>query len=216
MCCSSRLALTWSSAHTPAGSAIPASSCIASASSPTAASASAVSCADARCFLAPALPCLAAAAADAAADAPGGSCAPPLPSGATIAAAWLGSPFSPLDGGGASLVSLTPAAAATAAVAACIATATGPRCLFARRLSLRSSRRSAEFHRFLIWLSVRPGSSLAISAHLQRGHTSTRARSVSPVDRRRGRVGVACSERAARGLGMGDGRTDCLGCGVRR
>ena len=45
-----------------------------------------------------------------------------------------------------------------------IAAATGPRCLFASRLSLRSSRRSALFHRFLIWLSVRPGRSLAISA----------------------------------------------------
>ena len=62
--------------------------------------------------------------------------------------------------------SLAPPTAAAAAVAAVIAAATASFCLFASRLSLRSSRRSAEFHRFLIWLSVRPGSALAMSAHL--------------------------------------------------
>ena len=120
----------------------------------TAASALAVSCADARCFL-------------------------PTDLGAGLASAglagvggpppWLGERASRNAGTsshaavGPSLPSM-PAAAATAPVAAFIAAATGPRCLFASRLSLRSSRRSALFHRFLIWLSVRPGRSFAISA----------------------------------------------------
>mmetsp|Transcript_25830 Transcript_25830/g.61664 ORF Transcript_25830/g.61664 Transcript_25830/m.61664 type:complete len:201 (-) Transcript_25830:8-610(-) len=67
--------------------------------------------------------------------------------------------------GAVSMVSLVEAAR-RAAVAAAIAPTTGPRCLLAIRLNLRSSRRSALFHRFLIWLSVRPASCLAISAHL--------------------------------------------------
>ena len=51
---------------------------------------------------------------------------------------------------GISLASEAEPMAAAAAVAAAIADATAERCLFASRLSFRSSRRSAEFHRFLI------------------------------------------------------------------
>mmetsp|Transcript_44213 Transcript_44213/g.122548 ORF Transcript_44213/g.122548 Transcript_44213/m.122548 type:complete len:471 (+) Transcript_44213:122-1534(+) len=144
MCSSSSLAFAWSSAVTPCGSGWVASSRVLSASV-AAASAVAVSCTDDLRLL-----LLAFDAFDA---------LPPLGAPSSVGLA------SPAPSGPSSMPpSLTPAAAAAAVVAAVMASATAPRCLFASRFSFRSSRRSAEFQRFLIWLSVRPGSIFAISA----------------------------------------------------